>query len=129
MDDPIRLLEDYTGFSKLTPDLCIKHCIGRGFRYAGVQAGSQCFCGNTAPPQSKIVDQRQCNTRCNGDGKQFCGGGWRMNVFDTHITKASVVPPTSTSTTISTTTSAASTKSLSTTYRGRLINYQKTNII
>ena len=83
MDDSSRLLDDKTDFSNLTPNLCVKNCIDKKFSYAGVQAGDECFCGDTAPRQSKIVAQADCRTKCSGDANQFCGGGWRMNVFDT----------------------------------------------
>merc|ERR1712142_419035 len=86
VDDRDRLLEEYTLFKKtLTPDLCIEHCLTKEFNYAGVQSSDECWCGNTAPPSSKIVAQTECNEKCTGDSEQFCGGSWRMNVFDTKI--------------------------------------------
>ena len=86
VDDPSRLLDDHTVFSEtLTPDLCIKHCLGKKFNYAGVQHYRNCFCGNTAPPDTKIVAHTDCNTRCTGDVNQMCGGSWRMNVFSTRL--------------------------------------------
>ena len=42
------------------------------FRYAGVEAGSQCFCGNELP--AKQADPKAKLTACKGDAKQNCGG-------------------------------------------------------
>jgi len=86
VDDSSRLLDDYTPFHNiLTPNLCIKNCLDKNFRYAGVQNGGECFCGDTAPPPSKLVGQADCKTNCHGDASQKCGGTWRMNVFDSRL--------------------------------------------
>ena len=74
----IKPLED-----ALTPPRCIEACQNAGFSFAGVQAGRECFCGNTAPPEEKIVDQKECSSNCAGDKSIKCGGGCRMGVFKT----------------------------------------------
>ena len=42
---------DLTGFSMtselLTVELCVGTCRGRGFLFAGLEEGNQCFCGNS----------------------------------------------------------------------------------
>ena len=67
-----------------TPSECIKRCIDRdkGYVFAGVQFGSQCFCGHVAPPSDLIVEESQCKKKCSGDGNLICGGSWRMNVYE-----------------------------------------------
>ena len=67
----------------LTPTRCIKACQKEGFSFAGVQAGKECYCGNTAPPEDKIVDMMECSSPCSGDSSLKCGGVWRMGVFKT----------------------------------------------
>merc|ERR1712180_360152 len=62
---------------------CIKMCRSKGYTYAGVEYGYQCFCGNTPPPSSKILPQSQCWYKCYGDPDQFCGGFHTMNVYAT----------------------------------------------
>ena len=54
-----------------------------GYAYAGVEFGSECFCGNEPPPEDTIVDQSECDWTCHGDRELICGALWRMNVFET----------------------------------------------
>ena len=82
VDHSDRLLDDSTNFPrKNTQELCKEHCNAKNYRFAGVQFGSQCFCGNTAPPFSAVAPEEECNKVCPGDQNQMCGGTWRMNVF------------------------------------------------
>ena len=60
---------------------CMEACDDQGFLFAGVQAGHECWCGNDAPPQDKIVDMGECDVSCSGDSAHKCGGHWRMNVY------------------------------------------------
>merc|ERR1712080_425264 len=62
---------------------CITMCRSKGFTYAGVEYGYQCFCGNTPPPTSNILTQSQCWYKCYGDHDQYCGGFHTMNVYAT----------------------------------------------
>ena len=60
---------------------CIDFCAG--YKYAGVQYRNGCYCGNTTPPRSAILPYEECNMKCTGSDSQFCGGGWKMNIFKT----------------------------------------------
>ena len=81
-DNPSRLLKDYNDLGNAnTPSACMKKCSDKGYTYAGVQYGSQCFCGNTPPPVDTLRPEAQCNRVCPGDSKEKCGGTWRMNVY------------------------------------------------
>ena len=50
----------------------------QGYLYAGVQFGSQCFCGNE---YDKYGEASNCNMECRGDKKQLCGGVWANQVY------------------------------------------------
>ena len=52
----------------------------KDFMYFGLQNGNECHCGNDS---SKFLPtyHSQCNQRCVGDKSQFCGGSWRLNVY------------------------------------------------
>merc|ERR1712001_755089 len=77
-----RLLPKYNAtFPSLTPAKCIEACDDQGFLFAGVQFGHECWCGNDAPPQDRIVAMEQCNVSCSGDSALKCGAVWRMNVY------------------------------------------------
>ena len=63
---------------------CIMHTYkAKGFHFAGVEAGFECWCGYVSPPKNKIAPASECNKPCRGDSDIKCGGDWRMNVFTT----------------------------------------------
>lgn len=69
-----------------SPKKCMDVCLQSGFVYAGVQYGSECFCGNTAPPSTAVLAESSCNMKCPGGGREdVCGGYFTMNVFETGI--------------------------------------------
>ena len=65
-----------------TPEVCIKACSEGGYKFAGVQYGSQCFCGNTAPAATNKIANEECDMKCSGDSNYMCGGSWKMNVYE-----------------------------------------------
>jgi hypothetical protein len=83
-----------TSANDMTPAKCSSFCADRGFKYAGVEYGSECYCGNAfdngANPN---IPSTQCNMGCSGDINTLCGGPGAMNVF----TNPSIVPPVSSS--------------------------------
>ena len=82
IDSRCRLLPHKMGNSGTnTPQECSGQCKSSGFKFFGVQASSECFCGNSAPPISSLRPD-ECKYPCSGDDTQFCGGGWRMNVAE-----------------------------------------------
>jgi len=66
------------GSYAMTPNLCIRECAKRGFRYAGVQYGTQCFCGNSYGSYGRATN---CDMECSGDKSQMCGGSWANSVY------------------------------------------------
>jgi len=96
VDSPLRLLTHYVNLgADATPETCIEACLDlkkpgpdpkeKGYIYAGVQAGNQCFCGNSNISSTYDAPNSECNSRCSGDSNQICGGVWRMNVYETGI--------------------------------------------
>ena len=78
-----RLLGDFRhdDKSRMTPEFCQKICFDKNFKYAGVQYYWECFCGNTAPPTSKLLSKSECKLPCSGDKSKICGGVWKMNIY------------------------------------------------
>jgi len=86
-----------------TAPTCIKACQAFGFNAAGLEYGSQCFCGDVqnikvasapgvstnpantqfytyaTPPQ--IVDDSQCNAQCSGNTAYYCGSGNLLSYY------------------------------------------------
>jgi hypothetical protein len=54
-----------------TPERCLGMCKSKGFRFAGVQYGESCLCGNSFGRYG-VADN--CNMACTGSSAQKCGG-------------------------------------------------------
>lgn len=79
-DGSTRVLDGYTmGSSSLTNRMCRDTCKQRGFKYAGTEYSTQCFCGNARPPQAR--PNAECNMACSGSSSEMCGGSWRLTVW------------------------------------------------
>jgi hypothetical protein len=65
--------------SAMTTEKCQQICQASGYRYAGTQYSSQCFCGNS---YGRSGTANNCNMRCNGNAGQICGGTWANSVYD-----------------------------------------------
>lgn len=74
-------LEDLGGVA--TPQYCIQICSYKGFRYAGLEAGSKCYCGNTFAYTPTPLASTKCERPCTGDKTLKCGGDRAVYVYDT----------------------------------------------
>lgn len=88
-DKALRLLTGFYQNLKTTnsPQTCLDLCTQSGFPYAGVQYGSECFCGTTEPPSSAKLPDSSCNMKCPLDPKQPCGGFYTVNIYQTGVSK------------------------------------------
>ena len=68
-----------TGQSDMTIEKCRHYC--SEYRFYGVQAGHECHCGDSDYNLLPSLEL-ECNTPCEGNSSQICGGSWRMNVYD-----------------------------------------------
>jgi hypothetical protein len=66
--------------SKMTVQMCYKHCKARGYKYFSLQASSHCFCDNSYGKYGSDMDSK-CNMRCSGNSRQMCGAGMRNSVY------------------------------------------------
>ena len=66
-----------------TPALCVKQCFERGFLYAGVQAGKECFCSATSERKYGLLSSEKCIQRCDLDQTLTCGGNLVNDVYRT----------------------------------------------
>jgi Glyoxal oxidase N-terminus/WSC domain len=78
------------GQSALTVELCISACQDAGFTLAGLEYGSECFCGKSianggAPAPDGSAG---CNMGCNGNKTEKCGGPDRLNLYGHNNTRA-----------------------------------------
>lgn len=68
-----------------TPQRCIEICRAKQFRYAAVQYGESCLCGNR---YGRYGEAQNCDYRCPGDASQICGGYSANSVYATGIETA-----------------------------------------
>ena len=78
-DTPSRdLAGNAQSLSTQTPQQCMTWCGSQGYKYAGVQFGDQCFCGNSFDAYGASTS---CNVPCAGNSGQTCGGAWANSVY------------------------------------------------
>lgn len=76
-----RALPNGVATTKKTVGQCVTACSAQNYKYAGVEYGGECWCGNAftaGAVQAKIGD---CNMPCNDNGTEYCGGPSRLNVY------------------------------------------------
>ena len=102
---------DFTSYiGQMTVELCVRTCLSHGFLYAGVQDGyiyislknlfitcirkkaylwkrSQCFCGNSF---GTYGISSNCNSPCNRNTNETCGGPWANSVYLTNCQTTTV---------------------------------------
>lgn len=79
-----------TAADDMTPAKCSSFCGSRGFKYAGVEYSSECYCGNSFDNGASLDKaSNACNMACSGDKNTMCGGPGALNVF----TNPSIVAP------------------------------------
>jgi hypothetical protein len=73
---------DLSGFvvndPQMTTDKCVSLCRDKGFKFAGTQYSSWCFCGNAYGKSGKASN---CNMKCSGNSNQICGGSWANSIY------------------------------------------------
>ncbi len=66
----------------MTPDTCRVSCGYKGYAYAGLAGGRNCYCSATSTMGTKLGDV-SCSTKCSGDNTQMCGATNIISVFTT----------------------------------------------
>eukprot|EP01059_Diplonema_ambulator_P020975 TRINITY_DN3494_c0_g1_i1.p1 TRINITY_DN3494_c0_g1~~TRINITY_DN3494_c0_g1_i1.p1 ORF type:complete len:463 (+),score=62.27 TRINITY_DN3494_c0_g1_i1:35-1423(+) len=58
---------------------CASVCWWNGYKYAGLEAGDECWCG-TVLPVRRLVSSK-CALPCSGNSSEHCGNGYRTSVW------------------------------------------------
>ncbi|KAK8070329.1 hypothetical protein PG994_006945 [Apiospora phragmitis] len=103
------------GGDGLTVDKCKEACFDDDFEFAGVKAGTECWCG-TYVNNDWTNDQQDCNIPCAGNQSQICGGSDVFNIFGAQL-DWNLPPPSTTRTTSNHPPSATATATSTTTQR------------
>ncbi|KAG6053059.1 hypothetical protein E4U17_005071 [Claviceps sp. LM77 group G4] len=64
-----------------TPKSCLAACRKRNFPYAGIEYGTECYCGVNLASDSAKVDVSQCNSYCLDGSTTDCGGNSRLSLW------------------------------------------------
>ncbi|GAA5913421.1 DUF1996 and WSC domain-containing protein [Sporobolomyces salmoneus] len=60
---------------------CLDAAKKKGYAYAGVEYGGECYASNTKPVQSKRIGYDRCSMTCNDDGSTICGGPSALTLY------------------------------------------------
>ncbi|KAK3387810.1 hypothetical protein B0H63DRAFT_470957 [Podospora didyma] len=71
----------WVGWPDMTVQKCIAFCQADGHLFAGVEWGSECFCGQTLPADRQPSPANKCIKPCSGDAGQTCGGDRAMSLY------------------------------------------------
>ncbi|KAG9563465.1 glycoside hydrolase, partial [Aureobasidium melanogenum] len=64
-----------------TPQYCADYCGRSGYPWAGVEAGTQCYCGGQ-PDGGAVTGNANCSTyTCSGDESEKCGGQYFLQLY------------------------------------------------
>lgn len=64
----------------MTNEKCVSYCEGKGYSLAGTEYSQECYCGNVNTG-TLIADSSQCDMKCKGDSRGFCGGSLKLSVW------------------------------------------------
>ena len=82
----------FSSAAAMSQGTCVAACADRGFAFAGVEFGRECYCGDAlnlaasgggdgAAKGEKAASEDECDMLCSGDRAQFCGGKSRVGVW------------------------------------------------
>ncbi|CDZ98531.1 beta-1,6-N-acetylglucosaminyltransferase, contains WSC domain [Phaffia rhodozyma] len=80
----------YSSFA-MTLDLCIRTCDSANYTYAGVEDGTECYCGNSVLESSTYLPLSSCTYSCGGFSSSICGGYWALSLYQKSATDTSSV--------------------------------------
>jgi hypothetical protein len=66
----------------MTVDECIDNCRKDNYKYAGLEARNQCFCGNSYDSVGRLLGSEYCRASCPGNNFQICGGMWAISLYE-----------------------------------------------
>jgi len=77
------------GINDVRPDTmtvpeCLKFCASSTnitYKYAGLEYSRECWCSMSLSALSVHLDDAACNTPCDGNLTQACGGSWKLSVY------------------------------------------------
>lgn len=80
-----RALPNLVVDGNITMNSCVTACHALNYPLAGVEYGSECWCGseldNDSQPYNATASAQNCNMPCEGDSSEICGGPNCLNLY------------------------------------------------
>ncbi|XP_071807488.1 uncharacterized protein [Asterias amurensis] len=77
--------------SNMTIQTCLTICRHRGYPYAGLAFGQECYCEAHEVDVSKKLENEECYLPCVGNRQQICGGGTAAGIYDSRLGSCNTV--------------------------------------
>jgi hypothetical protein len=77
--------QEQLDFDSLTTQQCLAACGQKNYPLAATEYFGECYCGVNLQGGSAIADTASCDTPCNGDDSQTCGGRGYLNLYEAKI--------------------------------------------
>ncbi|NXM73614.1 WSCD2 protein, partial [Serilophus lunatus] len=74
-------------YKKMTVFRCQDNCAERGYLYAGLEFGAECYCGHKI--QASNASESECNMACKGERSNTCGGINRLSIYRLELAQES----------------------------------------
>ncbi|CAG8632166.1 86_t:CDS:1, partial [Cetraspora pellucida] len=75
-------------YGDLTIENCTNICKSKNLSCAGLEDGTQCFCGDaSACKNPNFTSYLECSSSCSGNSSQICGGPWALSVYPIELPK------------------------------------------
>ncbi|WVQ94260.1 hypothetical protein IAU59_001339 [Kwoniella sp. CBS 9459] len=75
------LAADSFSADNMTISMCVSYCDVKGYGYAGLEYGRECYCANTLTNTNPSSQAYGCNMPCAGDKTAICGGPSSISLY------------------------------------------------
>ncbi|KAK8048877.1 copper radical oxidase [Apiospora phragmitis] len=73
--------DGYVDNGGMTVEKCLAYCDKNQYPFAGVEYYHECYCGETIATGAKMTSDSSCNTPCDGNKTESCGGAGYLSLY------------------------------------------------
>lgn len=71
----------FTNSTGNTAEWCIAGCKAKGYAWAGMEYGQECWCDKSLNTGAAKLANTACNMLCPGNKREYCGAGSKLAVY------------------------------------------------
>jgi len=71
----------FVNATSMSAELCVTGCQTKGYTWAGMEYGQECWCANALDANAPKLANSQCNMLCPGNQREYCGAGSKLAVY------------------------------------------------